>query len=212
MSRKSKAAEFIGEEYSITVTGRNVLVTDAMKDYALEKISKIEKFSNRIIDIAVIMDVQKLEHRVDVIIKIDHTKIRSSASSTDMYASIDKAADRIQTQLRRYKQRLNEHHAKGLNVVDMSVNVYKAPTEEELISLNEEIQDETDRRLIDQYRPHEVVKKETLPLKILTLDEAIMKMELSQDIFMIYRSEDDRKLKIIYRRSDGHYGIIAPEA
>ncbi|MCB1067823.1 MAG: sigma 54 modulation/S30EA ribosomal C-terminal domain-containing protein, partial [Simkania sp.] len=49
------------------------------------------------------------------------------------------------------------------------------------------------------------------PLKHLTLDEAVMKMELSDDHFMVYRSEEEQNLKVIYRRRDGSYGIIAPE-
>jgi putative sigma-54 modulation protein len=212
MKGRAKAAEFIGESYKIHVTGRNVLVTDAMKDYAIEKISKIEKFSHRIIDVAVTMDIQKLEHRVDIVMKVDHLKIKSQASSTDMYASLDKAVTKIENQLRRYKTKIRDHAAKALNIIDMNVNVFKRSNEQELLDVNLDIEDETQRRIFESYGPHEIVSQETKPLKILTYDEALMKMELSGDAFLIFRSEEDHKLKVMYRRKDENFGVIEVEA
>jgi len=210
MSHKSKAAEFVGEGYKIHVTGRNVLVTDSMKTYAIEKVSKIERFSTRIIDVVVTMDIQKLEHRVDIVLKVDHIKIKSQALSNDMYASIDKAVEKIERQLRRYKTKLQEHQNKRLSITDMNVNVMRLPREIEVEDVNDEIEEENRRQLISEYRPHEIVSQETRPLKMLTEEEAIMKMELSEDAFLIFIAEVDQKLKVIYRRKDGDYGIIEP--
>lgn len=205
-----KSSEFT-QPYNITVTGRQVLVTDAMKNYALEKVSKIERFSDRIIDVNITMDIQKHEHRVEVILKVDHIKIVSRAVSDDMYASIDKAVNKIEKQLLKYKSKIHDHQAKKLAVVDMNVNVYQAPSQEELQEINELIEDESNRRLVDNCTPHKIVLRETIPLKILTNDEAIMKMELSGDAFLIFRSESDMKLKVIYRRKDQNFGVIELE-
>lgn len=213
MSRKSKAAEFVDEGYTINVTGRNVHVTEAMKNYAIEKLSKIERFSHRIIEVTIIMDIQKIDHRVDIVLKIDHIKIKGQATSDNMYVSIDKAIDKVQTQLRKYHERIRDHHAKGLPTIDMNVNVYRTPEENELLEVNGDIDDETQRRLFESYQPHEIVSKDKMPLKFLSTDEAIMKMELSGDAFLIFRGEEDRKLKVIYRREeDNNFGIIEPEA
>lgn len=212
MSRKSRAAEFLEEAYNITITGRNVVITDAMKDYAIEKVSKIEKFSNRIIDVVVTMDVKKLEHRVDMVLKVDHIKIKSTAISDNMYTSIDKAVHKIETQLLRYKDKLQEHQTKGVSAIDMKVNVLRSATEEELLDLNDEIEEENRHRLLDKYAPHTIVNKETRPLKTLSDGEAIMKMDLSNDAFLIYRSEESKRLRVIYRRNDGDYAVIEPEA
>lgn len=211
MKGKAKAAEFVGEGYKVHVTGRHVLVTDAMKQYAIDKISRFERLSPRIIDVQVWMDIQKLEHRVDIVIKVDHIKIKSHAASTDMYTSIDSAVDKIERQIRRYKTKIRDHTAKSLKVVDLKVNVLKLPAEEEVIDVNMAIDDANEKELYDRFRPHEVISKKTKPLKILTLDEAVMKMELSGDAFLVYRNEQDMKLKIIYRREDGNYGIMAVE-
>jgi putative sigma-54 modulation protein len=211
MSYKTKAAELSQDGYALTITGRNVHVTDTMKEYALEKISKIERFNIRIVDVIVTMEVHKLEHRVDIIVKVDHIKIKSQATSDDMYASIDKAVDRIQTQIRKYHDKIRDHQARGVSAIDMNVNVLHSLTEERLLDTNSEIEEETQRRTLDRYSPHSVVAKETRPLRLLTQEEAVMKMELSGDIFLIYRSQEDMKLKVIYRRTDKHYGVIELE-
>lgn len=212
MNRKAKALQFATEEYNITITGRNVQVTDSMKDYAMEKISKIEKFSNRIIDVTVTMDIQKLAQIVDIVLKVDHFKIKSSAVTEDMYASIDRAVDRIIEQIRRYKDRLHDHQVRPLKSTDMNVNVLRPKWKDELTEINEEIEAENLRRLEEGFG-HQIVKQEKCPLKNLTCDEAIMEMDLSGDAFMLFRCEDDPhfKLKLIYRREDGDYGVIEPE-
>lgn len=211
MNRKAKAAEFVDEGYDVSVTGRNVEVTDAMKDYAIEKVSKMERFSQRIIDVHVIMEVQKLLQKVDIIMKVDNIKIKSSAVNPDIYASIDEAAHKIQTQLIRYKQRIQDHHFKPVNEVDMRVNVIRPLTDAELAEINEEIDIESRERLLNQYRPKQIVSSETKPLKTLNSNEALMKLELSTDPFLLFICEEDRNLKLIYRRKDGNYGIIEPK-
>lgn len=212
-TRKEKAAKFEGEGYRVNVVGRNVLVTDAMKNYAEEKVSKIERISHRIIDITVRMDIQKLEHCVDIVLIVDHTTMKSHAASNDMYVSIDKAVEKLQKQLRRYKTKVQAHQAQHLAIVDMKVNVFRRAEEEETLDVNLDIEEENRQRLIDEYRPHEIVKQETMPLKILTYDEAIHEMEKSSEkTFMVFRRQDDMQLKIIYRRDDGDYAVIEPEA
>lgn len=210
MSRKSKAAEFIEQGYDITVTGRNVQVTEAMKAYALEKVSKLDRFTDRIIDVVVTMDIQKLEHRVDIVMKVNHLKIKSSASSTDMYASIDKAVSKLEAQFRRYKDRLQDHQAIGHALMEMNVNIVRSASLEE--EVNDEIESENQRRLYESVKAGEIVSKEKRMLKTLTLDEAMMKLELSGDHFLVFRGEEDRKLKVIYRRNDGNFGVIEAEA
>jgi putative sigma-54 modulation protein len=213
MSRKSKAIEFLQDVYNISVTGRNVMVTDAMKDYAIDKVSKIERFSNRIIDVTVTMDVQRFEQRVDIVMKVEHLKIKSTASSDNMYESIDKAVHKLEAQLLRYKSKIQDHHlGKGLNTVDMNVNVLRAVQGDDILQVNEDIEDESRRRLMDKYSPHQIVSKETHTMKTITDGEAIMKMELSGDAFLIYRGEEDRKIKVIYRRGDGDFGVVQAEA
>lgn len=210
MSRKSKALEFADATYSVDVIGKNVVITDAMRDYALEKVAKIEKFTHRILDIAIVLEVQKIEQRCDIILKVDHIKVKSHAATDNIYASIDKAVNRLESQLMRYKSRIQDHQAKSVEMMEMTVNILEG-SREELNDLNDEIDEENIRHSLKELTPRKVMSQEKKFLKFLTDDEAIMKMELSGDYFLIFKGEKDRKIKVIYRQNDGNFAIIEPE-
>lgn len=212
MPESKKAAtreKFAGDEYPIHVIGRHLDVTDAMKSYAVDKLIKVKRFGGRVIEATIVMDIQKLVHTVDFILNVNNTKIKVSGLSENMYVSVDQAIDHLEAKLRRYHKRLTDHHAKKSTEIEMSVNVIgRIPLEEDI---NDQIEEENLNQREHFLVPHPVVCKEVSKLKMLTQDEAVMKMELSGDVFLIYRSEEDQKLKVIYRRNDDNYGIIAPE-
>ena len=203
-SRKEKMAEF-DQGYNVMVTGRHMHVTDGMKQHAMDRISKLDHFGDHILDVNVTMDIQKLSHLCEIIMKYGHTVICCRASTTDMYASIDQAASKLAQQLRRYKRKLHDHHKKGHPIKEIPVQVIEAPREQE--TELEEVGGSDEVAL-----PHRIVATEIGRLKILDDSEAVMKMELSGESVMVFRAESDRRLKVIYRRHDGNYGIIEPEA
>lgn len=209
MNRKAKALEFIGEQYTINVVGRNVLITDPMKDYAIEKMAKVERISNRIIDVLISMDIQRNDHIVDILLKINDTKIKSQAITQDMYASIDKAVDKILNQVRRYKDRLDDHHTKGIKPVEVNVDILQREADTDF---NHDIEVENQQQLYEKYRPHQVVSTEKRYLSTLDREQAILKLDLSGDVFLIYRCQEDLKLKAIYRRKDNNFAIIEIES
>ncbi len=209
MNRKQEKAAQFDQGYSVAVTGRHVDVTEAMKNHAIEKISKLERLGKDIIDVVVTMDIQKLEHRVDVVMKYGHTMIKSSAVSNDMYASTDLVVHKIASQIRKYKSRLQDHHAKGHPVAELPVVFYREAISED--DINKAIEAETERQL-NSFPHHEIVHRDTQPLKILTDIEAIMKMDLSGAPVMVYRDEITNNLRVIYTCDEsGNYGIIQLE-
>ncbi len=209
LTKKQKMTEF-EQGYNITVSGRHVHVTEAMKTYASDKVAKLERFGNRIIDVTITMDIQRFQHKVDIVLKYGHTLIKSHAATTDMYVSIDQAVDKLEKQLNKYRSRLQDHYLKAHPVVEVPVTVYQGVIADEQ-EVNEEIEAETKRRQHDHFHLPQVVSVESQPLKILTDEEAIMKLELASLPVMVFRDEETRKLKVIYRRDDGNVGVIQPE-
>lgn len=212
MSEKTKAAveeKFSQKEYPIHLIGRHVNITEAMKSYAVQKLSKIERFGGRVLEATISMDIQKLLHTVDFLLNVNNTTIRVSGQSEDMYTSVDLAMGRLERKLRRYVDRLHAHHTKKRVAVDVGVNVIQriAGIEE----INDQIEEANLRKAESELRPHQIVSRELLPLQTLTQEEAIMRMELAESSFLVYRSEEDRKLRVIYRRHDSNYGIIEAE-
>ena len=210
MVDKAKFAAEEAEGYRFTIYGKNVQVTEGMKNYVRDKLAKIERFHDHIMDIHVFLDIQRLEHSVSMVVKFDHLEIKVSASSTDMYASIDEAIYRLQQKVRRWKGRIQDHRAKKLSDVDMTVNVLRHPYNF-LEEINADIETQNNRKREEVYQTPKVIGSKKMSLKVLTTEEAVMKMDLSGDSFLLFRAEDDKKLKVIYRRSDGNYGLMLPE-
>jgi putative sigma-54 modulation protein len=212
MVDKNKFKEEDESGYRVDIIGRNVQVTEPIRLYVWDKLSKIERFHNHIMHLHMTLEIQKVEHVCTIVLKIDHIQVKCQADSTDMYASIDRAIDRLHSLLGRYKSRIQDHHQKKSSMIDMQVNVLQRPYSE-IEEINAAIEEVNTKRKMDVYGTPKILGTETKPLKTLTIEEAMMKMDLSGDSFLIFRSEEDvqNKLKILYRRTDGNYGLIQPE-
>jgi len=193
--------------YNISIVGKSFQITDAIWNYVFNKLAKIEHIADRIIDVTVTLDAQKLEHSCSILMNFGHFHIKVTASTDNMYSAIDKATDRALKLVRRYKTKLQSTRAKHLSTVDIHVNVIR-PLGDDLAAINDEIVAENAREEEERYKLHEVVAKETVSVKTLTEEEAVMKMEISDEPFLIYRSEEDQKLKVIYRRDDENYNLV----
>ncbi|HEX2583412.1 MAG TPA: sigma 54 modulation/S30EA ribosomal C-terminal domain-containing protein, partial [Chlamydiales bacterium] len=82
------------------------------------------------------------------------------------------------------------------------------PLSDNLKAINDDIEAENALREENRFKLHEIVAKETMKLKTLTQDEAVMKMEIAEEPFLIFRAEEDQKIKVIYRRKDENYGLV----
>lgn len=207
-NKKFQDEEALG--YRVDIVGRNVQITEPIRAYVWDKLSKIERFQNHIMYLHMTLEIQKLEHVCIVVLKIDHIQVKCQANSTDTYASIDRAIDRLHNLLSRYKSRIQDHHRKKLSIIDMQVNVLQRPYDE-VDEINAAIEAVSSKKEMDRFKPPKIIGTETKPLKMLTVEEAVMKMDLSGDNFLLFRCEEDQKLKVLYRRTDGHYGLIQPE-
>ena len=202
-----KANKFEGQPYNISIVGKHFQITDAIRNYVFDKLSKIERIADQIIDVMVTLDAQKLEQSCSILMNFIHFHIKVSAATDNMYSAIDKASDRVIKLVRKYKTKLQSHRFRDRATVDIHVNVIQA-LKDDLKAINDDIEAENARCEEDRYLLHQVVAKETMPLKTLTNDEAIMKMEITDEPFLIFRAEEDQKIKVIYRREDRNYGLV----
>lgn len=207
MTQKVKL-QGLDEEFNVTIIGKNVEITAPLKEYVMEKVRKVEKLNNLIIELVIRLDIQKIDHSVDIVMKFSHFKVKVHAITHDMYASIDKAFDRLKAKVLKWKGRIQDHHNKGVSVVDLKVNVLERVTSE-LDEINDQIEEQNYEKIEHDLMPAVVQKNKTRILKTLTLNEAVMKMELSNDNFLVYKSEEDLHLKVLYRRRDNSYGVIS---
>lgn len=203
----TKPSKFDQQGYNVSIVAKHIQITDPIRSYVFEKLQKIERITDQIIDVTVTLDSQKLDYTCSVLMNFIHFHIKAHADTDNMYSAIDKATDRIIKLIRKYKTKLQSHRFTDLTTVDIHVNVVQ-PLKDDLKAINDDIEAENARREQERMSFHQIVAKEVIGLKTLTQDEAIVKMEISDDAFMIFKSEEDQKMKIIYRRPDANYGIV----
>jgi putative sigma-54 modulation protein len=196
-------------EFNVQIFCKGIELTNPIRDYVMEKIHKIERLTDNIIQVIVRIEKQRLDHSVTLDLKFSSFKIFVHGKTVDMYSAIDRAFEKLEHKMRKWKDRIQDHQAKKTAAIDMKVHVLKAPADE-VQDYNVAIKEQRQEELEKIYFPPEVVKTKTRPLKVLSLEEAIMKMELSGDHFLLFKAEEDQMLKVIYRRRDGSYGVIIP--
>ncbi|MCH9611952.1 MAG: Ribosome hibernation promotion factor [Chlamydiia bacterium] len=199
------------DDLKLRVVGKGVEVTPALQAHITERLSKIEHLTPQVISVTAHLEIQKTEHRCDITYILPHNNVRAHGVSTDLYASIEMACERLKNKLKRWKSKIQDHHAKSLSQIEVPLMVLGHKRDEEA-EINAAIEAREIARLMAEQGPHSVVKKKTRPLKELTMDEAIMKMELSNDHFLVFRAEEDKKLKVLYERRDSSFGLLEVES
>ncbi|PWB77765.1 MAG: ribosome-associated translation inhibitor RaiA [Candidatus Methylomirabilota bacterium] len=176
----------------ITITGRNLEITEALKRYAEEKIARLQKFVNQIISAHIILSVQKHRQIAEVTLHVREHIIRGEESSGDLYSAIDLVAEKIERQILRYKEKIADHAGRSLGRSEAKGET--APAESESFS------EEGPR----------IVKTKRFAMKPLAPDEAVLQMNLLGHDFFVFRNARTQEVNVLYRRRDGDYGLIEP--
>jgi putative sigma-54 modulation protein len=192
---------------SIRVTGRHVSVTEAMKEYCRRKAATLHLDYPKIIEVQVILDVQKYRHQAEVILHCsNHITIEARAECNDMYASIDQVVDRVARQMRKCKTRLMKNHRpKKQNTRPFNDRIVRW----EWIDAAAEfpIDGETP---VEEQAVREMVHREKYPVKPMSADEAVLQLELSNKQFLVFLNSQTDKVNVLYRRKKGDFGLIEP--
>ncbi|HDR06649.1 MAG TPA: ribosome-associated translation inhibitor RaiA [Candidatus Coatesbacteria bacterium] len=184
----------------ISVVGRNYEVSDAVHRYLEERLGRIRRHFDRVMEAGVVLAVEKYRHRAEITINTGGVGMRGEGETGDMYTSIDLAVDKIDRQVRRYKDKLNRR------------KYQQAPApqpEEALPAVTHELL-EPDAGELDESQRH-VIKTERHMVKPMSLDEAVMQMDLLNADFYVFTNASTDRLNVIYRRADGNVGWLAPE-
>lgn len=178
---------------NIQFVGKNVELTDALKEVTEKKLSKLEKYFEDPINGHVTFSTQRNNKTIEVTINLPGTIIRAEETSDDMYASIDKSVDILERQIRKYKTRLQKRFKDGNTIRFENVLPYEKDKDKE-----------------DPDKPV-IARKKRFVLKPMNYEEAVLQMELLNHNFFVFRSDETDEISVIYKRKDGNYGLIEPE-
>lgn len=172
----------------ITISGRNIELTDGLKAAVEEKISKLEKYFTPETEVYVTLSVEKERQKIEVTIPVKGNIIRSEQVSNDMYVSIDLVEEIIERQLKKYK---NKIIAKQQNT-----SSFRKEFVEKEIDSDDEIR---------------IIRSKKFDLKPMYPEDACVQMELLGHDFFVFVNAETDSVNVVYKRKGNTYGLIEPE-
>jgi ribosomal subunit interface protein len=185
---------------TIQITGKNLDAGDAFQTYAGDKIRAVlQKYLGREPDGHIRLERERGLFKTTCSVRLTSgLLLEAHGEGGDAYASVDAAAHRLETRVRRHKGRI-KNHSSAAAAARRKVGV-EAP--DHIVSLADEDQSEQ-----DEANPL-IIAEGQRNIGHMTVSEAVMQLDLSEASFMIFRNAAHGGLNVVYRRSDGHIGWI----
>ncbi|KOA18340.1 putative sigma-54 modulation protein [Clostridium homopropionicum DSM 5847] len=174
---------------NITVNGKNIIITEGLRDAVERKLTKLEKYFSPSVEANTTLSVQKNRQIVEVTIPFNGVILRAEEDNDDMYAAIDLVLEKLEKQIRKQKTKL-ERRKYGDSLRYQLIPEYNLNSDEE---------------------EFKIVKTKRFPVKPMNEEEAILQMELLGHNFFVYTNADTNEINVVYKRKDGKYGLIEPE-
>jgi ribosomal subunit interface protein len=193
----------------LTVTGKGVDVGDALRQHVEASLgSMLGKYFGSAIEAHAVFTRERHLVRADLAIHIGRgIVVNSAASANEFYPAFDGAAERLGKQLRRYKRRLRDYHAKASRTANAEAETARAY----VLALPDDEEDD-DRPRADgaEAAGPVVIAEMSTEVPNLTVGEAVMRMDLADAPVLLFRNRSHGALNIVYRRGDGNVGWIDP--
>lgn len=172
----------------ITITGRNIEITDGLKSAVEDKLAKLEKYFTPDTDVFVTLSVEKERQKIEVTIPVKGNIIRSEQVSSDMYVSIDLVEEVIERQLKKYKNKLVSKK--------QSAESFRREFIEKEVDVDDEVQ---------------IIRTKRFGMKPMYPEDACVQMELLGHNFFVFRNAETEEVNVVYKRKGNTYGLIEPE-
>lgn len=171
---------------NFNIRGDKVKVTNAIRSYTEDKISRINKYfqNHEGVNANVLIRIKGINQIVEVTINAKKMMLRAEESNGDLYAAIDLVVDKLERQIRKNKTRMSKKTIKD-NFSEINVDLIEEQQEENVI-----------------------VKRKKIEMKPMNEEEAILQMNLTDHEFFVFKDIETEKICVLYRRKDNNYGVI----
>lgn len=178
----------------INVTFRHMETSEPVRNYVEDKLPKVKKYIDEPVDAQVVLSVEKkIRHKAEVTLVAKGIIIKATAETADMYAAIDGMLDKLDRQLKRYKDKIKMHKPLSGRERRVLETVYTAESIDEIHS------------------EPTIIKSASFQVKPMSVDEAVMQMDLLEKEFLVFTDASSEEINVVYRRNDGNYGLIVPQ-
>lgn len=159
------------------------------KEYAGKKLKKIERFFHNIGAIEFVYEEHRGQHHIDLTVDADGLYVRGAVTDVNLFSGIDKAVDKLEAQLKRFKGRIIEHHKRGNREAPVGFSELTAAP-------------------LDAEDVPRVAEVRRLSAKPMTQDEAAFQIDLLGRDWLLFRDSETEELCVIYRRADGNLVLL----
>lgn len=190
----------------VSVAFRHMDTSSALQQYATKKLESIlsKHITGQNVQAQIVFSVERFWHIANFTINVNGLTVKSVEKSENMYASVDLALDRLERQLRRYKERIRSHKPSDKERM-FTMNILASPS----IEPSPEPTEAADAQEAPAPAPPmSVVKQETYAAPYLSPEEALMQLHLRDAQFFVFTHRDTERINILHRRRDGSYGLI----
>ncbi|MBT8370127.1 MAG: ribosome-associated translation inhibitor RaiA [Desulfobacterales bacterium] len=174
-----------------SVTFKNLDPSEHLKAYVGDKLDRFDKFLDNPAEANAVLTVEKFRHIAEISIAGDKLNIIGKEETNDMYSAIDMVLDKLEKQIKKSKQKIRERRSPSKN-------------------RNRSIIEEADQLPDDEVERQ--VKIRNIEYKPMDVEEAVLQMDLIEDNFLVFTNARSDQINVLYRRRDGHYGLIQPSS
>lgn len=190
----------------VSVAFRHMDTSSALQQHATRKLESIlsKHITGQNVQAQIVFSVERFWHIANFTINVNGLTVKSVEKSENMYASVDLALDRLERQLRRYKERIRSHKPSDKERM-FTMNILASPTAE---PAEKSIDAAAPTQEPVAEAPMSVVKQETYAAPYLSPEEALMQLHLRDAQFFVFTHRETERINILHRRGDGSYGLI----
>jgi len=174
-----------------SVTFKNLDPSENLRSYVADKLDRFDRLLNNPAEAKVVLSVEKFRHIADINIIGDKLNINGKEETNDMYSAIDMVLDKLEKQIKRSKQKIRERRTNS-----------KARAKRTIAYETSSFEDETEGQ----------IKIKNIEYKPMDIEEAVLQLDLVSYNFLVFTNARTEKTNVLYRRKDGHLGLIQPSS
>ena len=174
-----------------SVTFKNLNPSDHLKSYVGDKLDRFDRFLDNPAEANVVLAVEKFRHIAEINISGDRLSINGKEETVDMYSAIDMVLDKLEKQIKKNKEKIRERRSASKNRNRSMLDEVSNPPDEDI---------------------ERQIKIRNIEYKPMDIEEAVLQMDLIEDNFLVFTNARSDQINVLYRRRDGHYGLIQPSS
>jgi putative sigma-54 modulation protein len=174
----------------VIITSKNLNASDHLKGIIESKFQKLGKYFSNEINANVTLSLEKGRQKIEATINAKGTIFRAEDTTNDIYSGVDRVVDKLSAQMSKFKTKLQKKHKDNKAIILADIPDYSESDDEEEPA---------------------VVRRKKFDLLPMSVDEALMQMELLEHNFFVFLNLETDTVSVVYKRKDGNYGLLETE-